>query len=138
MIRRPPRSTRTDTLFPYTTLFRSSVGHRVVRIIVEALILPPTVDFRRHVGGLAAKAAQLLDPGVADLAGGKRLRQRVEIILRIGSRAWNGPDIDDHRDFAGAQQVDERLDGTGRVADGEEGKVHYGVQLPGETYCPLQ
>src|SRR3546814_10788336 len=25
MIRRPPRTTRTDTLFPYTTLFRSSV-----------------------------------------------------------------------------------------------------------------
>src|SRR3546814_9484466 len=31
MIRRPPRSTRTDTLFPYTTLFRSysaGTGHR--------------------------------------------------------------------------------------------------------------
>src|SRR3546814_12726876 len=27
MIRRPPRSTRTDTLFPYTTLFRSAGGH---------------------------------------------------------------------------------------------------------------
>src|SRR3546814_16979294 len=26
MIRRPPRSTRTDTLFPYTTLFRSRLG----------------------------------------------------------------------------------------------------------------
>src|SRR3546814_1602818 len=26
MIRRPPRSTRTDTLFPYTTLFRSASG----------------------------------------------------------------------------------------------------------------
>src|SRR3546814_17838067 len=26
MIRRPPRSTRTDTLFPYTTLFRSSAS----------------------------------------------------------------------------------------------------------------
>src|SRR3546814_11765557 len=26
MIRRPPRSTRTDTLFPYTTLFRSDAG----------------------------------------------------------------------------------------------------------------
>src|SRR3546814_10579773 len=26
MIRRPPRSTRTDTLFPYTTLFRSVVS----------------------------------------------------------------------------------------------------------------
>src|SRR3546814_1238909 len=29
MIRRPPRSTRTDTLFPYTTLFRS-VRHRAL------------------------------------------------------------------------------------------------------------
>src|SRR3546814_6794099 len=28
MIRRPPRSTRTDTLFPYTTLFRSPDYHR--------------------------------------------------------------------------------------------------------------
>src|SRR3546814_2268775 len=28
MIRRPPRSTRTDTLFPYTTLFRSHVSDR--------------------------------------------------------------------------------------------------------------
>src|SRR3546814_12846614 len=28
MIRRPPRSTRTDTLFPYTTLCRSGVRHR--------------------------------------------------------------------------------------------------------------
>src|SRR3546814_2763538 len=31
MIRRPPRSTRTDTLFPYTTLFRSSDARRPAR-----------------------------------------------------------------------------------------------------------
>src|SRR3546814_13348578 len=30
MIRRPPRSTRTDTLFPYTTLFRSWMNQRAV------------------------------------------------------------------------------------------------------------
>src|SRR3546814_19772786 len=30
MIRRPPRSTRTDTLFPYTTLFRSPASGRIV------------------------------------------------------------------------------------------------------------
>src|SRR3546814_7917301 len=30
MIRRPPRSTRTDTLFPYTTLFRSQVENALV------------------------------------------------------------------------------------------------------------
>src|SRR3546814_4492924 len=34
MIRRPPRSTRTDTLFPYTTLFRSFVNYRRVGIMV--------------------------------------------------------------------------------------------------------
>src|SRR3546814_6356913 len=34
MIRRPPRSTRTDTLFPYTTLFRSG-GHRGARRVVR-------------------------------------------------------------------------------------------------------
>src|SRR3546814_4943893 len=31
MIRRPPRSTRTDTLFPYTTLFRSEAAVRPAR-----------------------------------------------------------------------------------------------------------
>src|SRR3546814_4839574 len=31
MIRRPPRSTRTDTLFPYTTLFRSADAHAAKR-----------------------------------------------------------------------------------------------------------
>src|SRR3546814_4990569 len=30
MIRRPPRSTRTDTLFPYTTLFRSTKSNKVL------------------------------------------------------------------------------------------------------------
>src|SRR3546814_8980861 len=29
MIRRPPRSTRTDTLFPYTTLFRSAIADTI-------------------------------------------------------------------------------------------------------------
>src|SRR3546814_299909 len=31
MLRRPPRSTRTDTLFPYTTLFRSQISPRSQR-----------------------------------------------------------------------------------------------------------
>src|SRR3546814_4494194 len=38
MIRRPPRSTRTDSLFPYTTLFRSGArGGKVVRYIKLAI-----------------------------------------------------------------------------------------------------
>src|SRR3546814_4374791 len=58
MIRRPPRSTRTDTLFPYTTLFRSlRVGHLLHRLrqvqadrgheVVDAAKTRP-----RHVHGL--------------------------------------------------------------------------------------
>src|SRR3546814_5009614 len=34
MIRRPPRSTRTDTLFPYTTLFRSCLVRSFVRFSI--------------------------------------------------------------------------------------------------------
>src|SRR3546814_6979504 len=35
MIRRPPRSTRTDTLFPYTTLFRSREGRAARRLCAD-------------------------------------------------------------------------------------------------------
>src|SRR3546814_4477389 len=40
MIRRPPRSTRTDTLFPYTTLFRSRIGD----MALHAVDMDPHVD----------------------------------------------------------------------------------------------
>src|SRR3546814_7485439 len=36
MIRRPPRSTRTDTLFPYTTLFRSPPGEKITALVTPA------------------------------------------------------------------------------------------------------
>src|SRR3546814_18406950 len=57
MIRRPPRSTRTDTLFPYTTLFRSLPGPRArddppcarregARVRTAALLRPARREFR--------------------------------------------------------------------------------------------
>src|SRR3546814_4165244 len=48
MIRRPPRSTRTDTLFPYTTLFRSAAG------VEDAFRVECFLDARRqgHQPGL--------------------------------------------------------------------------------------
>src|SRR3546814_19165266 len=39
MIRRPPRSTRTDTLFPYTTLFRSNQSWLLENIPMDKIIL---------------------------------------------------------------------------------------------------
>src|SRR3546814_9630296 len=45
MIRRPPRSTRTDTLFPYTTLFLSRMQMETVLVFAamtgRTLVLPP-------------------------------------------------------------------------------------------------
>src|SRR3546814_2607047 len=61
MIRRPPRSTRTDTLFPYTTLFRSvqlRLGARTLRRQVA----------QRPVAGAAASARPRAPPRDGNLS----------------------------------------------------------------------
>src|SRR3546814_3837296 len=67
MIRRPPKSTRTDTLFPYTTLFRSllarldrPLGHPEQADVVVALGIAGDLDELRHT---FAPAVERLDPG---------------------------------------------------------------------------
>src|SRR3546814_9156017 len=63
MIRRPPRSTRTDTLFPYTTLFRS-IALVAERDLEKALSLLLTVEKTVVEGaGAAGLAALLAHPG---------------------------------------------------------------------------
>src|SRR3546814_20838003 len=63
MIRRPPRSTRTDTLFPYTTLFRS-VGTYVILRLTSLL-------FGNASGGVAGFADRwLIWAGLAKLVYG--------------------------------------------------------------------
>src|SRR3546814_2020297 len=61
MIRRPPRSTRTDTLFPYTTLFRSVAfaQHRVHRAALDL-----AVARIGRVGNRIAQRLQLGDSGL--------------------------------------------------------------------------
>src|SRR3546814_14187736 len=80
MIRRPPRSTRTDTLFPYTTLFRSNL------LIVAAENLVRSVND----GHLAAEFMK--DPGefVGDIAPASDhhpLRQGFQMKNFVGSNA---------------------------------------------------
>src|SRR3546814_14621655 len=57
MIRRPPRSTRTDTLFPYTTLFRSRQQLGVTRLhaAVAADVEIPALLGRDHADVLALR-----------------------------------------------------------------------------------
>src|SRR3546814_17298633 len=75
MIRRPPRSTRTDTLFPYTTLFRSAAG-RVLAEDVAARRTQPPFD-ASAMDGWACRQADLgtlparLKPVGAAAAGGR-------------------------------------------------------------------
>src|SRR3546814_1512902 len=51
MIRRPPRSTRTDTLFPYTTLFRSADFHGIAHsyAVTGVRLLLDQGDTLRHL-----------------------------------------------------------------------------------------
>src|SRR3546814_10854388 len=62
MIRRPPRSTRTDTLFPYTTLFRSVVLGLVVAIYALYYLCfvgkEPEVYHSAREGSVAARLAR--------------------------------------------------------------------------------
>src|SRR3546814_4144085 len=51
MIRRPPRSTRTDTLFPYTTLFRSWFAHHKSPLSDYAAMIEEAQFQRSRVAG---------------------------------------------------------------------------------------
>src|SRR3546814_4882688 len=66
MIRRPPRSTRTDTLFPYTTLFRSQhsgdAPHRRFHASRDDHGLAPPVGGR---GAAEDHVAAVAEPGLA-------------------------------------------------------------------------
>src|SRR3546814_5193209 len=64
MIRRPPRSTRTDTLFPYTTLFRSKPHSEGLFVVKSALsgrkhgphaVCEPYVSFSTAIARLRAR-----------------------------------------------------------------------------------
>src|SRR3546814_5236092 len=60
MIRRPPRSTRTDTLFPYTTLFRSALGVDLDHGLADALLLVDLLVGDLHAEGVAIEGDRLV------------------------------------------------------------------------------
>src|SRR3546814_12801770 len=59
MIRRPPRSTRTDTLFPYTTLFRSPLD----AASVDAAVIHQVLHFADQPQKVILEAARVVRPG---------------------------------------------------------------------------
>src|SRR3546814_4410712 len=79
MIRRPPRSTRTDTLFPYTTLFRSDIlGNPLGRRVQVCRHLPRHIRVARKpdLQGMAR---------ICKMWGHRNLkapRKRADVVLR--------------------------------------------------------
>src|SRR3546814_3457499 len=77
MIRRPPRSTRTDTLFPYTTLFRSDAKDRLgsfeafVRADAESQAARAEQDYSEALAAFTAR-----QPDVRVIA---QARQRIAL-----------------------------------------------------------
>src|SRR3546814_2560522 len=87
MLRRPPRSTRTDTLFPYTTLFRSAHGGGgLKRAAIEAQSARPS--------------AQIAIVRDTERTAVNRSAARVG----VGARQHEGTEIGLHQ-FGGARQV---------------------------------
>src|SRR3546814_11791525 len=73
MIRRPPRSTRTDTLFPYTTLFRSAGGEERNEG-GEGTDVADAIDDRRHAQRSDGKPGEIGRGDYADAHGAASAR----------------------------------------------------------------
>lgn len=99
-------------------------AHRIVGVIVEALVLPERINAQCHVALPAATPAQRRDVLVGDRALRKRPRQRIAVELRIGARMRYCPDVDDLGHVGASQKCDEIADGAPRMADGVKGVGH--------------
>src|SRR3546814_20151294 len=110
MIRRPPSSTRTDTLFPYTTLFRSNRDRRV-----------HAAHFDAQVGGSG------FDQG-GDALGESEMHGRFRLSIDTGMK-MEKMDVDRRRRFSGAGigAGDAVLRGPAAHKDRESGVVGKGV-----------
>src|SRR3546814_4658506 len=78
MIRRPPRSTRTDTLFPYTTLFRSDVATNAAMVLAK----PAGMNPRALADLLVAELGKLDEVTEASVAGPGFIN------LRLADDSW--------------------------------------------------
>src|SRR3546814_6875200 len=89
MIRRPPRSTRTDTLFPYTTLFRSGRMSFPFRVFLEIQ--------RRQAADRGALTAEAVEAGRQRHLGAeiRGLDLQPLQLLMLRQRSLHMVDVDD-------------------------------------------
>src|SRR3546814_10982368 len=112
MLRRPPRSTRTDTLFPYTTLFRSEVGNEILQpagrdgipqpgheLLIVMQIVTAQQDRTKHLLGLE----KMMQVGAAVVGAGRTGAVGVERTRVVA--------------VAGVEQVEHGAAGEGLAGD---------------------
>src|SRR6056297_3907309 len=104
MIRRPPRSTRTDTLFPYTTLFRSQLDPCVARVQGDGGTIRVEQPDRDLVGVASPRAH-------GDAAVAEHPDRPAADRLRLGARPVDGARtvLDAHHDHVGGTNAPEQL-----------------------------
>src|SRR3546814_5691263 len=123
MRRRPPRSTRTDTLFPYTTLFRSDeaeerpVAGEARRAAVEkppvfAIAAPQPVDLA--ISRPLAPRVGLDGQDRGSVVGMDRLRPaEAELLLHPAARIGEPGPVDEHAAPVGVVTPQHRRHGVG-------------------------
>src|SRR3546814_15358071 len=118
MIRRPPRSTRTDTLFPYTTLFRSP---SLLRTMPGATSAAQGGKSERREARRACSQRNIMGSAFED-SGKRDVAARDGEDLRIAPRGEDGADVADHRHDATSDpepEPDPDRDGQRLIYEGE-------------------
>src|SRR3546814_8971427 len=82
MIRRPPRSTRTDTLFPYTTLFRSPSLPRRSRALGRRLMAHRQARVDQRLG-TAHACRRAMTPGRTRIGRSEEHTSELQSLMRI-------------------------------------------------------
>src|SRR3546814_10373937 len=109
MIRRPPRSTRTDTLFPYTTLFRSNPNGDT-----EGGQADENSDFYLPYSYFGYDSAPPFNYVIGTLKGGERKYQGLQVTLqKQKSNNWQGMLSYTYNDAEGNSNSDGNADFQG-------------------------
>src|SRR3546814_1967136 len=90
MIRRPPRSTRTDTLFPYTTLFRSAAHPRIRLRAVSERQIRSDIDSK-------LRGCDLVKIKIGDTVCDRKVRTRAIVVQQKTGRPVQFELMDDAR-----------------------------------------
>src|SRR3546814_4838702 len=145
MIRRPPRSTRTDTLFPYTTLFRSRAALRsLIRSeeVKSALVFcnrKRDVDIvyrslERHGFSVAALHGDMAQPvRMETLQSFKDAKVQILVCSDVAARGLDISAVSHVFNFDVASNAEDYVHRIGRTGrDGCSGKV-FNLALPAEN-----